>query len=46
VHNGAKPHQAEFYLTKEQTGRPIGEVLHGSQLRHGAQRVDLTSDVD
>ncbi|HEX7535814.1 MAG TPA: hypothetical protein VF391_02285 [Dermatophilaceae bacterium] len=46
VHNGAKPHQAEFYLTKEQTGRPIGEVLHGSQLRHEAQRVDLTSDAD
>jgi hypothetical protein len=34
VHNGAKPHQAEFYLTKEQTGRPIGEVLYGQQLRH------------
>lgn len=27
VHNGAKPHEAEFYLTKEQTGRPIGEAL-------------------
>jgi hypothetical protein len=27
VHNGAKPHEAEFYLTKEQTGRPISEVL-------------------
>ena len=27
VHNGAKPHEAEFYLTKEQTGRPVGEAL-------------------
>jgi pimeloyl-ACP methyl ester carboxylesterase len=27
VHNGAKPHEAEFYLTKEQTGHPIGSLL-------------------
>lgn|GEM_PF-278934 len=45
VHNGAKPHQAEFYLTKEQTGRPIGEVLDGHQLRHEAQ-VDPIGDAD
>jgi hypothetical protein len=25
--NGAKPHTATFYLTKEQTGRPIGQTL-------------------
>ena len=29
VHNGAKPHDARFYLTKEQTGRPLGEALAG-----------------
>jgi hypothetical protein len=27
VRNGALPHQAEFYLTKAQTGRPIGQAL-------------------
>lgn len=27
VHNGAKPHEAEFYLTKEQTGHPIGSLF-------------------
>jgi hypothetical protein len=30
VENGAKPHQADFYLTKTQVGRPIGEVLSGA----------------
>jgi hypothetical protein len=32
VHNGAKPHQAEFYLTKQQVGGPIGAVF-GSRAR-------------
>jgi hypothetical protein len=27
VENGAKPHQADFYLTKAQVGRPIAAVL-------------------
>jgi pimeloyl-ACP methyl ester carboxylesterase len=27
VDNGAKPHQAEFYLTKVEVGDPIGSVL-------------------
>jgi hypothetical protein len=27
VENGAKPHEARFYLTKPQTGIPLGEVL-------------------
>jgi pimeloyl-ACP methyl ester carboxylesterase len=27
VDNGAKPHQADFYLTKAQVGRPIGALL-------------------
>jgi pimeloyl-ACP methyl ester carboxylesterase len=31
VHNGAKPHQAEFYLTKEQTGRLIADALNARQ---------------
>jgi hypothetical protein len=30
VENGAKPHQADFYLTKEQVGRPIGALLSGT----------------
>lgn len=29
VENGAKPHQADFYLTKAQVGRPIGLLLSG-----------------
>jgi pimeloyl-ACP methyl ester carboxylesterase len=29
VDNGAKPHQADFYLTKAQLGRPIGALLSG-----------------
>jgi hypothetical protein len=28
VENGAKPHEARFYLTKPQTGLPLGEVLN------------------
>jgi hypothetical protein len=28
--NGAKPHQADFYLTKAQVGRPIGALLSGA----------------
>lgn len=27
VRNGAQPHQAQFYLTKGQTGRPIGDAV-------------------
>lgn len=27
VENGAKPHQADFYLTKAQVGQPIGALL-------------------
>jgi hypothetical protein len=27
VENGAKPHQADFYLTKAQVGRPVGALL-------------------
>ena len=27
VRNGAQPHEAQFYLTKEQTGRPIGDAV-------------------
>ena len=27
VDNGAKPHNAEFYLTKTQVGKPVGETL-------------------
>jgi pimeloyl-ACP methyl ester carboxylesterase len=27
VDNGAQPHSAEFYLTKAQLGRPVGETL-------------------
>lgn len=30
VENGAKPHQADFYLTKAQVGRPIGALLSGA----------------
>ena len=30
VENGAKPHQADFYLTKAQVGRPIGALLSGT----------------
>jgi hypothetical protein len=30
VQNGAKPHDASFYLTKPETGRPIGETLSDS----------------
>ena len=30
VENGAKPHQADFYLTKAQVGHPIGALLSGS----------------
>jgi hypothetical protein len=29
VDNGARPHQADFYLTKAQIGRPLGEALAG-----------------
>ena len=29
VDNGAKPHRADFYLTKAQVGRPLGEALRG-----------------
>lgn len=28
VDNGAKPHEAKFYLTKAELGRPIGETLN------------------
>jgi pimeloyl-ACP methyl ester carboxylesterase len=28
--NGAKPHQADFYLTKAQVGRPIGALFSGT----------------
>jgi pimeloyl-ACP methyl ester carboxylesterase len=38
VHNGAKPHEAKFYLTKEQTGRPIGEVLPRRPARPAGRR--------
>lgn len=27
VDNGAKPHQADFYLTKAEVGKPVGETL-------------------
>jgi hypothetical protein len=27
VDNGAEPHRADFYLTKAQTGKPVGETL-------------------
>jgi hypothetical protein len=27
VRNGAQPHEAQFYLTKEQTGRPVGDAV-------------------
>jgi hypothetical protein len=30
VENGAKPHEADFYLTKAQVGRPIGALLSGT----------------
>jgi hypothetical protein len=30
VDNGARPHQADFYLTKGQVGRPIGALLSGT----------------
>jgi hypothetical protein len=30
VENGTKPHQADFYLTKAQLGRPIGALLSGN----------------
>jgi hypothetical protein len=30
VENGAKPHQADFYLTKAQVGRPIGALFSGT----------------
>ena len=30
VDNGAKPHNVDFYLTKEQIGRPVGETLIAS----------------
>jgi hypothetical protein len=30
MENGAKPHQADFYLTKAQVGRPIGALLSGA----------------
>jgi hypothetical protein len=30
VDNGAKPHQADFYLTKAQVGRPIGAFFSGT----------------
>ena len=30
VENGAKPHKADFYLTKAQVGRPIGAMLSGT----------------
>jgi len=29
VDNGAKPHQADFYLTKAQVGHPIGALFSG-----------------
>jgi hypothetical protein len=40
VDNGAEPHRADFYLTKAQTGKPVGETLsvsHGGAtcLPHG-----------
>jgi surfactin synthase thioesterase subunit len=30
VDNGAEPHRADFYLTKAQVGKPIGETLRTS----------------
>jgi pimeloyl-ACP methyl ester carboxylesterase len=27
VRNGAQPHQAQFYLTKGETGRPVGDAV-------------------
>jgi hypothetical protein len=30
VENGAKPHQADFYLTKAQVGHPIGALFSGT----------------
>jgi hypothetical protein len=30
VENGAKPHQADFYLTKAKVGHPIGALLSGT----------------
>jgi hypothetical protein len=30
VDNGAEPHRAEFYLTKAQVGKPVGETLNAS----------------
>jgi hypothetical protein len=30
VENGAKPHQADFYLAKAQVGRPIGALFSGT----------------
>jgi len=35
VDNGAEPHRADFYLTKAQTGKPVGETLsvsHGGAM--------------
>lgn len=32
VDNGAKPHQAEYYLRKQQVGQPIAEALNGTDL--------------
>ncbi len=29
VDNGAKPHEAAFYLAKQQIGRPVAETLTG-----------------
>jgi len=31
VDNGAEPHRADFYLTKAQVGKPVGETLSASQ---------------
>jgi hypothetical protein len=28
VENGAKPHSSDFYLSKVEVGRPVGQVLH------------------
>jgi hypothetical protein len=42
---GDRPRPLGFGADKEQTGRPIGEVLDGHQLRHEAQ-VDPIGDAD
>ncbi len=47
VDNGAEPHSAAFYLTKQQVGEPIGETLRSVQpaapasVRGGSTSADL-----